>query len=184
MTITYRTAGAWGSGKGSNLTAAEVDQNFADLDGRVDALETTPPVPAQISDITQTGDQITIHLDNGDSFGPFTLPRSVQRPTVTVAVTASTLTPTADQASRYFRVNHATGCTVTIPANADQAFLVDTEIHFRQTGAGALTFVAGSGVTINIAADQSLATDTVGAVVTFKKIATNEWDAFGRLAGA
>lgn len=31
MTITYRTAGAWGAGKGSNLTAAEADQNFYGL---------------------------------------------------------------------------------------------------------------------------------------------------------
>ena len=31
MTITYRTPGAWGPGKGANLTAAEVDGNFHGL---------------------------------------------------------------------------------------------------------------------------------------------------------
>lgn len=31
MTITYRTAGAWGSGQGADLTAAQVDENFYDL---------------------------------------------------------------------------------------------------------------------------------------------------------
>lgn len=31
MTITYRTAGPWGSGQGADLTAAQVDTNFYDL---------------------------------------------------------------------------------------------------------------------------------------------------------
>lgn len=31
MTITYRTAGPWGSGQGADLTAAQVDDNFYDL---------------------------------------------------------------------------------------------------------------------------------------------------------
>jgi hypothetical protein len=39
MAIIYRTSGSWGAGKGSNLTAAEVDGNFSDSDTRVVTLE-------------------------------------------------------------------------------------------------------------------------------------------------
>jgi hypothetical protein len=74
MAITYRTAGAWGAGKGSNLTPAEVDLSFYDLHGRVDDLETNPPEPVEISNITQSGSQLTIHKADATEYGPFTLP--------------------------------------------------------------------------------------------------------------
>jgi hypothetical protein len=74
MTLTYRTAGAWGSGKGSNLTPAEVDGNVYDLDQRVDALETSPPTPNNIANITASGSQLTVIMDDASTFGPFTIP--------------------------------------------------------------------------------------------------------------
>ena len=74
MTVNYRTAGAWGPGLGRNLTPAEVDGNFWDHEGRLDDLETNPPEAVGISNITSNGSQIIVYLDNGTSFGPFTLP--------------------------------------------------------------------------------------------------------------
>lgn len=71
MTIIYRTAGAWGVGKGANLTAAEVDGNFHDLDARLVDVETNPAQPVQIESITSTGSALTITMDNGDVYGPF-----------------------------------------------------------------------------------------------------------------
>ncbi len=180
--ITYRTTGAWGSGKGSNLTAAEVDGNFHDLASRLEDLEGDPPAPNQIANITQSGNTITIHLEGGESFGPFTLPRPVQRPTLAKNVTATTLTPVVAEAMHYFRCSHAIGCAITIPANAAQAFLVDTELHFRQAGAGPLTFSGGIGVTLNVVEGYVAGTAVEGAVVTAKKVGTNEWDLFGLLA--
>jgi hypothetical protein len=79
VTVTYRTAGAWGAGKGSNLTAAEVDSNFWDHEGRIDTLESTPPAPNNIADITVSGSQMTITMDDASTFGPFTLPASLWR---------------------------------------------------------------------------------------------------------
>jgi hypothetical protein len=70
MTIILRSV------KGSNLTPAEVDGNFIDLDGRVITLETTPPTPVEITNITVSGSQMTVHLSDMTTFGPFTLPRS------------------------------------------------------------------------------------------------------------
>ncbi|MBZ7921669.1 hypothetical protein LAC81_07725 [Ensifer adhaerens] len=182
MTLTYRTSGAWGSGKGSNLTAAEIDGNTHELAERVAELEGSAPEPNQISNITQAGNTITIHLEDGSTFGPFILPRPVQRPTQAVDVTDDTLTPAVAQAMYYFRCAHGFGCEITIPANSTHAFLVDAELHFRQSDAGPLTFVAADGVTLNLIDGYSAATDRLGAVVTVKKVDTDTWDVFGLLA--
>lgn len=77
MPVIFRTAGAWGAGKGSDLTAAEVDGNFWDHEKRLDALEASPPEPDTISNIEVVGGQMTIHTESGGSFGPFALPVAI-----------------------------------------------------------------------------------------------------------
>lgn len=74
MTVIYRTAGAWGAGKGANLTPAEVDGNFYDHEGRIATLEGTPPTPNNIANITVSGSQFTVIMDDASTFGPFTIP--------------------------------------------------------------------------------------------------------------
>jgi hypothetical protein len=74
MAIVYRTAGAWGPGKGSDVLPAEVDNNFFELATRVLTLEENPPDPNSIDTITVVGGQMTITLTGGETFGPFTLP--------------------------------------------------------------------------------------------------------------
>lgn len=74
MTIIYRTAGAWGPGKGSNLSPEEVDGNFFDLETRVTNIENDPPEPVSIDHFVVDGTLLTIVLTNGDSHGPFVLP--------------------------------------------------------------------------------------------------------------
>ena len=58
MTITYRTAGAWGAGKGADLTPAEVDANFRDVVGRVETLEDALNGPAAPETITLDDDAV------------------------------------------------------------------------------------------------------------------------------
>ncbi len=72
--LNFRTAGDWGGGKGGNLTPAEVDQNFYDIDERVVDLETNPPVAVSIASINVSGSSMTIFLDDSTELGPFTLP--------------------------------------------------------------------------------------------------------------
>lgn len=81
MGITFRTddLAKWGTGKGSNLLPEEVDENFWELTERVTDLETSPLQPDDISNITVSGSQMTIHLQSGATFGPFTLPTAVLR---------------------------------------------------------------------------------------------------------
>jgi hypothetical protein len=75
LSLLYRTAGAWGAGKGSNLTPAEVDQNFYDLEQAVETLAANPVLPAEIESAEVTdGDQLKFFLSNGDFTDPVTLP--------------------------------------------------------------------------------------------------------------
>lgn len=65
----------WGNtGKLSDLTAEEIDNNFYALLARLKVIEDNPPQAASISNIIVNGSQLSIQLSNGSSFGPFTLP--------------------------------------------------------------------------------------------------------------
>ena len=68
MPIVYRSV------KGSPLTSAEGDGNIQYLYDLIVALEDSPPSAVGISSITQSGDQITVHLTDSSTQGPFTLP--------------------------------------------------------------------------------------------------------------
>ena len=69
MTIVYRTAGAWGAGKGADLTPAEVDSNFRDLFLRALTLQTATYRPSPPQTLTLDSDGvIDITLENANSF--------------------------------------------------------------------------------------------------------------------
>jgi hypothetical protein len=72
--ITYRTIGSWGAGKGANLQAAEVDNNFWSLAEAINDLINDPPQANGIGAINVSGTQMTIVLNDGSIMGPFTLP--------------------------------------------------------------------------------------------------------------
>jgi hypothetical protein len=72
--ITYRTIGSWGAGKGANLQASEVDNNFWSLAEAINALINNPPAANGIGAINVSGTQMTIILNDGQVMGPFTLP--------------------------------------------------------------------------------------------------------------
>lgn len=74
--ITYRTndVGKWGTGKGSNLTPAEADNDFWELYTRLKSLEDSPPSPVNITSITVIGSTFQVNMSDGSHFGPFDLP--------------------------------------------------------------------------------------------------------------
>jgi len=89
-------------------------------------------------------------------------------------------------ANVYFRMTHVDGCTVTIPSDGTLALDIGTELHFRQCDIGPVVLVAGSDsdetVLLNPIDGYDTVTGAQGAVVTAKKINTNEWDVWGLLA--
>ena len=79
----------------------------------------------------------------------------------------------------YVRMNKATAVNLTVPPNASVAFALCTEIPIFQKGAGQVTIVAGSGVTINTPETLKLRRQYSTALLT--KVGTNEWDLTGDL---
>src|SRR5580765_3408316 len=73
MAIVYRTDGAWGSGKGTNLAPAEVDGNFYDIDGRVTFIEDNPVEPVTPIAINIEGSAFTMGLSDGSTLGPIAI---------------------------------------------------------------------------------------------------------------
>src|SRR5665213_17558 len=76
--LLFRTTDAlkWGDGKGAPLNAGEVDLNFWILLNLYLQLEENPTSPKQIASITSDNSALTVHMDDGSTFGPFTLPVS------------------------------------------------------------------------------------------------------------
>jgi hypothetical protein len=111
-------------------------------------------------------------------FGPMGQTESAQ-------MSAATYTLQGSDNLKYYRCTSvASGSIIiTIPALADVSIPLNSEISFRQNG-DALIFQAASGVILNHPLDSAPITAVIGAVVTLKKIGTNEWDLFGRLQSA
>lgn len=91
--------------------------------------------------------------------------------------TGTTYTIVAGDAQTTVFVNNASGTTVTI----DDEIAVGERIDFVQKGAGAITFAAGAGVTLN-SKDSLLSTAAQYAAATVIKEATNTYYLIGNLA--
>lgn len=81
----------------------------------------------------------------------------------------------------YIRLSNSVALNVNVPPQASVAWPVGTEFTFEQGGSGKLTFVPGSGVTINRMSPYTLTTAGQYAVVTLKRTGTNVWTLFGAL---
>lgn len=175
MTITLR------SSKGSALTIAEADGNITDLDGRVSALESSPPTAKEIASLVVTGTQFKVVLDDATELGPYTMPQAPWRPPVTSEISATSYTPDLADTNGYKRCTNASGCAVTLPTDATVSYAVDTEIIFRQAAAGAVSIDAPTGVTLNIPSGFIAQTAFQGGEIRAKVIAADEWDISGDL---
>jgi hypothetical protein len=103
--------------------------------------------------------------------------------TTTTAVSSqsgTTYTAVLGDANTYIRFTNGSAISFTIPPNSSVAFPTGTVIEVEQGGAGALSFLAGAGVTLNSrAADLTLAGQY--AVAFAKKVATDTWTVNGDL---
>lgn len=98
---------------------------------------------------------------------------------VTATTTAHTLT--LDDAGKAVEVTSATPVDVTIPLNATVALPVGTVVEVYQLGAGQVSIVATSGVTLE---SRGNLTDLSGqyAVASLRKRATDTWVLAGDLS--
>lgn len=80
-TITFRTTdlAKWGLGKGSPLTKDEADENLWQILEYIAQAANAAGTPHQIVSINVASNQMTVALDDGTTFGPFTLPSAAFR---------------------------------------------------------------------------------------------------------
>ncbi|MGB9154223.1 MAG: hypothetical protein WCD70_14175 [Alphaproteobacteria bacterium] len=98
---------------------------------------------------------------------------------VKITTQTGSYTLAATDAGSYIEMTSASALTLTVPPNSSVGFSIGTEIAFGQHGAGALSVVAGSGVTI----DRLSTLNMVGqyATAALLKVGTNEWILSGAL---
>lgn len=94
-------------------------------------------------------------------------------------ITTATYTPIITDENTMITLSNASPITVTLPRNADVAFVVGAEIDFLWLGAGQPTFVAGAGAFVNGTPSLKMRAQFSG--VTAKKINTNSWVLLGDL---
>lgn len=81
---------------------------------------------------------------------------------------------------KHINCTSATPVTITLPQDSDVAIPIGSEIVITQYGAGVVTFVAGTGATVNSAnGNLSIASQYGG--VTCKKMSANTWLIIGSL---
>lgn len=113
----------------------------------------------------------------------FALSASTLRQTTTETITNTTLTLSSSSPGKLYLCTNTAGCDVTIPNDSSYSAPVDTEISFRQSAVGPVSFTAAGGVTYNagVTGVEDFTFD-LGSVVTIKKTAANTWIGWGRFA--
>lgn len=104
---------------------------------------------------------------------------SLWKQTRDIVVYTNSTTLALTDAGKIVEADKATAIAITVPPNATIAFPVGTQIELVAVGAGALTVVAGVGVTIRCARTLVFTTQWSGG--TLYKRATNEWVLLGDL---
>jgi hypothetical protein len=77
-------------------------------------------------------------------------------------------------------MNVASANNLTVPANSAQPFSTGAQVLVTQYGAGQITFVADTGVTIR-SLGGALKSNGQYSAQALVKIGTNEWDLFGNI---
>lgn len=123
---------------------------------------------------TESGSTVTTEFPSGPT---------VARPEIVTEKTDS-FTFALAEADRMTPVNKASAINATVPPNSSVAFPVGTILSINQTGAGQVTWVAGSGVTLNVESTLTLLSKGQHAITFAQKTATNTWTVGGNLEAA
>lgn len=122
-----------------------------------------------------SSNEILMRDNSSGTFGEFQSPH--EKVDVQANITSFTLALT-DQ-YKYIRVSDTVSITVTVPTNETVAFPVGSYLSIIQAGAGQVSVVGSSGVTINT--PDTLNTRGQFSTITLTKVGTDEWDIKGDL---
>jgi hypothetical protein len=87
----------------------------------------------------------------------------------------------ADGNHKWKTITSATPADLLIPAQASVAWPANTYIELHQGGAGAITIVPDTGVTVLCNENLTLVLNGLDAVAAIKRLEANVWIAFGNL---
>jgi hypothetical protein len=94
------------------------------------------------------------------------------------AQTGTAYSLTANDAGDLITATNASAIVVTVPTNASVAFGIGTQVGVLQTGAGQVSFVGASGVTVN-SYNSALKIVGNGGLAVLVKTGTNTWSIAG-----
>lgn len=142
----------------------------------------TPPVSAESGSLPTggTAGQTLVKQSGTDGDADWETPTST---TVPRSTKTNSYTLALADAGTVIEMNSASPTTVTVPPNSTVAFGTDpdTVIEVARIGAGSVTIVAGSGVTV-LSKDSLLVIGNRYGSVVLRKRATNEWILVGDLS--
>ena len=127
-----------------------------------------------------TGSQGTTGFTGSQgTIGPIGYTGSSGLSTITIETISTTIYALvlADD-GKHKRANNVASIAVTIPPNSSVALNIGCRIRWTQAGVGAITLVAGAGVTLN-SRGTALTSNGRYAVFETEKVGTNEWDILG-----
>lgn len=178
MARTYRGNGAWGTGKGSNLTEAEFDNNTYTDQLAIQDLVDNPPEARSIDTFSQVGSQFYVNMTDATQEGPFQLPSPALGAAPWRRIADATYPTVLGDAGRM--IHCEIGCTIILSSSL---YSDGAEIHVRQQSASAVIFETDSGATVEAPTGDDARTGRQGAVATAKWDETEgKWYVWGNLA--
>jgi hypothetical protein len=122
--------------KGAPLSAEEHDGNLTFLHGLIQALQSNPPVGVGVTNITAEASQVTFHLSNGQTRGPFQMPSANFR--FRDAWAAETVYLVGD----FFSVEELGLVTVLLAHTSQETFDIDEDLGEGSVYALAVPYIS------------------------------------------
>jgi hypothetical protein len=146
----------------------------------LDGQTSTPATPATDTFrlyVTDDGDLALV-----DDAGTVATFLSEAPTTVPINTETASYTLVADDAGKVVRMNSGSAVDLTVPEDASVDFPVGTVVEVRQVGAGTVTIVEDSGVTVHPEDGLTLELRGRYAGVSLHKVGADEWEAVGGFA--
>jgi len=122
---------------------------------------------------TLTNKTLTSPTINGATIGTSIINLAIN------AQTGTTYTPVLADNGKLVTLSNASAITLTVPTNASVAYATGAQINIEQIGAGQVTIVGDTGVTVN---GTGTKLRTQWSAATLVKLGTDSWTLIGDLA--
>lgn len=122
---------------------------------------------------TLTNKTLTAPVINGATIGTSIINFAIN------AQTGTTYTPVLADNGKLVTLSNASAITLTVPTNASVAYATGAQINIEQIGAGQVTVVGDTGVTVN---GTGTKLRTQWSAATLVKLGTDSWTLIGDLA--